>query len=280
MPLIRQGLGAIYDLLDAAPTHQFQERHITEAKEQGEPHAPCVGSKQERIALEAKLIGLMLAARKDIILYPSSPREVLPPKSVKKNRHDAYRVVDGQKVAYAFIADNSDAPSKNAAVRRINLQTMLQQTEAAANPRDSRLRRLSAVGEFLRAEIRGEQLAPWAVDFLDGLNDRFVTKLYEEGPRLIVSGQETDEQSDLESVTWNPEQEAEASVRAYLRYGRPMNEERLRQHIAAMRVSESPHILATCIGACIDLANVARSPLARLESLAVAKRLGEKYYGR
>lgn len=72
---IRQGLCIVYDALIDAPVHTRQFQHILDAIAEDRPHRPCLGTESRRKGYAAKLVGMALAARQGILLYPASDRE-------------------------------------------------------------------------------------------------------------------------------------------------------------------------------------------------------------
>lgn len=107
---IREGLSSIFESLATAPLHDPGALHITEAFATKEPHTPCFSMEADRQGAMVKMVGLMLAARQNILLYPAGLREAYGRGVWISLNHDAYALVNGEKVLTKF----SNKPRMNA----------------------------------------------------------------------------------------------------------------------------------------------------------------------
>lgn len=99
----RHQASLLYDATAAAPLHPLPPQHVTDAMHANEPHTPCIYREGERIGLMGKQIGIMLAARGGVLLYPASNRESSSGGDSISLSHDAYMLKDGQKRAVKFV---------------------------------------------------------------------------------------------------------------------------------------------------------------------------------
>ncbi|HKR82462.1 MAG TPA: hypothetical protein VJR27_05720 [Candidatus Saccharimonadales bacterium] len=284
---VRQKLGIVFDALHAAPIHPSQSQHILDALEAGAPHQQCLPGKGERLGLAAKLTGMMLAARQNILLYSASAREIYGGSGFAAQSHDAYMLAGGQKMPVKIRSKNSsDAAAGGVRVARydagttyINIRGTINQLHDTLRQHDPKLYRqllqqnhncwpsVSDVGRMLRTELTEKKNTSAAShDFLDMLGEAFEAQLFAgkeaASPEELAAVWEVlphriaNRPYDSEQVSPEKRAIAAEAANAYLRYGNNLAEPRhLKPLIKAMRESCDPQTQVICAGAYLDLAH-------------------------
>lgn len=274
---VRRNIGSLRHIVRTVPVHEGQAGHRERARAEGVPHTPCLTHEGLRQDARVRLLGLELALRQRILLYPASPRERNVPGEMSAQRHDSYALDGSQKVPVRLRLQGKGAAQghevsatilsiRGMAISAIaRMRTMYSQY---AHIEDERVE-IAEIEEMLDAEVAGSAIGDQELTFLNEMGKVFEKYLpFKYVPLSAPLGREVETAASPEPIIvdaslykgdikngWTPHQAAEFYHRDGNTRRSPRRLERL---ILAMRDSKDAFVSTTCAGVYLDLA---RHPL-------------------